>query len=182
MKMKLFCLVMVFVGLILYYVVVVDGMLYFLGIIVNLSCKLVSGNEKGFIEVKMGVVLLFKLKNDINGIGLEVGVNISVKDCEVGMYYIVFDGVLVNEVFIINVLVFDVGNFIVKKVGIKLIDCNNILVMFDKFFDFNVDLSIMVNVDGIGIFNLKVYYYIWDKDNVEVGDGNVIVRFIIMQE
>ncbi|ENK9644552.1 type 1 fimbrial protein, partial [Klebsiella pneumoniae] len=29
---------------------------------------------------------------------------------------------------------------------------------------------------------LKAYYYTWDKDNAEAGDGNATARFTIMQE
>ncbi|HCJ3016754.1 TPA: type 1 fimbrial protein, partial [Klebsiella pneumoniae] len=28
----------------------------------------------------------------------------------------------------------------------------------------------------------KAYYYTWDKDNAEAGDGNATARFTIMQE
>lgn len=87
----------------------------FSGTIVNSSCKLASGNEKGLIEVKMGAVPLSKLKNDTNGTGPEVGVNISVKDCEAGTYYIVLDGASANEAPITNVLALDAGNPTAKK-------------------------------------------------------------------
>ncbi|PKE37815.1 type 1 fimbrial protein, partial [Klebsiella pneumoniae] len=69
-----------------------------------------------------------------------------------------------------------------KKVGIKLTDRNNTPVTLDKPFDPNVDPSITVNADGTGTFNLKAYYYTWDKDNAEAGDGNATARFTIMQE
>ena len=94
MKMKSLCLAMALVGLTSHYAAAADGTLYFSGTIVNSSCKLASGNEKGLIEVKMGAVPLSKLKNDTNGTGPEVGVNISVKDCEAGTYYIVLATVL----------------------------------------------------------------------------------------
>ncbi len=63
-----------------------------------------------------------------------------------------------------------------KKVGIKLTDRNNTPVTLDKPFDPNVDPRITVNADGTGTFNLKAYYYTWDKDNAEAGDGNATAR------
>lgn len=80
---------MALVGLTSHYASAADGTLYFSGTIVNSTCKLASGNNDGLIEVKMGAVPLSKLKNDTNGTGPEVGVNISVKDCDEGTYYIV---------------------------------------------------------------------------------------------
>ncbi len=62
MKMKSLCLAMALVGLTSHYAAAADGTLYFSGTIVNSSCKLASGNEKGLIEVKMGAVPLSKLK------------------------------------------------------------------------------------------------------------------------
>ncbi|GKM03695.1 hypothetical protein NUBL21995_23340 [Klebsiella pneumoniae] len=64
----------------------------------------------------------------------------------------------------------------------SLTDRNNTPVTLDKPFDPNVDPSITVNADGTGTFNLKAYYYTWDKDNAEAGDGNATARFTIMQE
>lgn len=92
MKMKSLCLAMALVGLTSHYAAAADGTLYFIGKIVNSSCTLVSDNENGVIVVKMGSVPLSKLKNDTNGTGPEVGVNISVKNCDAGTYFIVLDG------------------------------------------------------------------------------------------
>ncbi|PLL91590.1 type 1 fimbrial protein, partial [Klebsiella pneumoniae] len=97
-------------------------------------------------------------------------------------YYIVLDGASATEAPITNVLALDAGNLTAKKVGIKLTDRNNTPVTLDKPFDPNVDPSITVNADGTGTFNLKAYYYTWDKDNAEAGDGNATARFTIMQE
>lgn len=69
-----------------------------------------------------------------------------------------------------------------KKVGIKLTDRNNTPVTLDKPFDPNVDPRITVNADGTGTFNLKAYYYTWDKDNAEAGDGNATAKFTIIQQ
>ncbi|HCI5533272.1 TPA: type 1 fimbrial protein, partial [Klebsiella pneumoniae] len=92
MKMKSLCLAMALVGLTSHYAAAADGTLNFIGKIVNSSCTLVSDNENGVIVVKMGSVPLSKLKNDTNGTGPEVGVNISVKNCDAGTYFIVLDG------------------------------------------------------------------------------------------
>ena len=182
MKMKSLCLAMALVGLTSHYAAAADGTLYFSGTIVNSSCKLASGNNDGLIEVKMGAVPLSKLKNDTNGTGPEVGVNISVKDCDEGTYYIVLDGASATEAPITNVLALDAGNPTAKKVGIRLTDRNNTPVTLDKPFDPNVDPRITVNADGTGTFNLKAYYYTWDKDNAEAGDGNATARFTIIQQ
>lgn len=173
---------MALVGLTSHYAAAADGTLYFIGKIVNSSCTLVSDNENGVIVVKMGSVPLSKLKNDTNGTGPEVGVNISVKDCDEGTYYIVLDGASATEAPITNVLALDTDPNSAKKVGIKLTDRNNTPVTLDKPFDPDVDPSITINADGTGTFNLKAYYYTWDKDNAEAGDGNATARFTIMQE
>ncbi len=115
MKMKSLCLAMALVGLTSHYAAAADGTLYFSGTIVNSSCKLASGNNDGLIEVKMGAVPLSKLKNDTNGTGPEVGVNISVKDCDEGTYYIVLDGASATEAPITNVLALDAGNPTAKE-------------------------------------------------------------------
>ncbi len=125
MKMKSLCLAMALVGLTSHYASAADGTLYFSGTIVNSTCKLASGNNDGLIEVKMGAVPLSKLKYDTNGTGPEVGVDISVKDCDEGTYYIVLDGASATEAPITNVLALDAGNPTAKKVGIKLTDRNN---------------------------------------------------------
>ena len=169
MKMKSLCLAMALVGLTSHYAAAADGTLYFSGTIVNSSCKLASGNNDGLIEVKMGAVPLSKLKNDT-------------KDCYEGTYYIVLDGASATEAPITNVLALDAGNPTAKKVGIKLTDRNNTPVTLDKPFDPNVDPRITVNADGTGTFNLKAYYYTWDKDNAEAGDGNATARFTIIQQ
>ncbi|WP_226939295.1 fimbrial protein, partial [Klebsiella pneumoniae] len=119
MKMKSLCLAMALVGLTSHYASAADGTLYFSGTIVNSTCKLASGNNDGLIEVKMGAVPLSKLKNDTNGTGPEVGVNISVKDCDEGTYYIVLDGASATEAPITNVLALDAGNLTAKEVAIK---------------------------------------------------------------
>ena len=183
MKMKSLCLAMVLVGLTSHYAAAADGTLYFSGTIVNSTCKLASGNEKGLIEVKMGAVPLSKLKNDTNGTGPEVGVNISVSDCEKGTYYIVLDGPSATEAPIPNILALDTDPNSAKKVGIKLTDRNNTPVTLDKPFDPTVDPSITIDADGgSGTFYLKAYYYTWDTDEVDAGAGNATARFTIMQE
>ena len=182
MKMKSLCLAMALVGLTSHYAAAADGTLNFIGKIVNSSCKLEGADKNGVIEVTMGSVPLSKLKNDTNGTGPEVGVNISVKDCDEGTYYIVLDGASATEAPITNVLALDAGNPTAKKVGIKLTDRNNTPVTLDKPFDPTVDPRITVNADGTGTFNLKAYYYTWDKDNAEAGDGNATARFTIIQQ
>ena len=182
MKMKSLCLAMALVGLTSHYAAAADGTLNFIGKIVNSSCTLVSDNDDGLIVVKMGSVPLSKLKNDINGTGPEVGVNISVKNCDAGTYYIVLDGASATEAPITNVLALDAGDPTAKKVGIKLTDRNNTPVTLDKPFDPKVDPSITVNADGTGTFNLKAYYYTWDKDHADAGDGNATARFTIIQQ
>ncbi|WP_200853364.1 fimbrial protein, partial [Klebsiella pneumoniae] len=88
MKMKSLCLAMALVGFTSHYAAAADGTLNFIGKIVNSSCKLEGADKNGVIEVTMGSVPLSKLKNGTNGTGPEVGVNISVSDCEKGTYYI----------------------------------------------------------------------------------------------
>ena len=176
MKMKSLCLAMALVGLTSHYAAAADGTLNFIGKIVNSSCTLVSDNDDGLIVVKMGSVPLSKLKNDANGTGPEVGVNISVKDCDEGTYFIVLDGASATEAPITNVLALDAGDPTAKKVGIKLTDRNNTPVTLDKPFDPDVDPSITVSADGTGTFNLKAYYYTWDKTNAEAA------RFTIIQQ
>ncbi|MGK1418858.1 fimbrial protein, partial [Klebsiella pneumoniae] len=118
-----------------------------------------------------------------NGTGPEVGVNISVSDCEKGTYYIVLDGPSATEAPIPNILALDTDPISAKKVGIKLTDRNNTPVTLDKPFDPTVDPSITIDADGgSGTFYLKAYYYTWDTDEVDAGAGNATARFTIMQE
>ena len=183
MKMKSLCLAMALVGLTSHYATAADGTLNFVGKIVNSTCELEGANAQGVIEVKMGSVPLSKLKNDTNGAGPEVGVNISVKNCEEGTYYIVLDGASATDAPITNVLALDADPDSAEKVGIKLTARDNTPVTLDKPFDPDVDPSITIDADGgSGTFNLKAYYYTWDKTNVKAGDGNATARFTIMQE
>lgn len=184
MKIKSLCLAMALVGLTSHYAVAADGTLNFVGKIVNSTCELVGADANGVIEVKMGSVPLSKLKNDTNGTGPEVGVNISVRNCDEGTYYIVLDGSSATEAPITNVLALDNIGEPAEKVGIKLTARDNTPVTLDKPFDPSVDPSITVGPDngGTGTFNLKAYYYTWDKTNVKAGDGNATARFTIMQE
>ncbi|HDZ2212750.1 TPA: type 1 fimbrial protein [Klebsiella pneumoniae] len=183
MKMKSLCLAMALVGLTSHYAAAADGTLNFLGKIVNSTCKLANGDEEGVIKVTMGAVPLSKLKNDTNGTGPEVGVNISVKDCDAGTYFIVLDGAPATDAPSTNILALDADPNAAKKVGIKLTDRNNTPVTLDKPFDPEVDPSITIDADsGYGTFNLKAYYYTWDKANVDAGAGNATARFTIIQE
>ncbi len=92
MKIITLCLATVFAGLAAGSALAAEGKLNFIGKVVNASCKLEGVSDSGVIGVSMGAIPLSRLKNSQSGTGPAVGIDIRVKDCEKGTYYIVVDG------------------------------------------------------------------------------------------
>ena len=92
MKLISLCLATLVAGLVAGPVGAADGTLNFIGKVVNGACKLEGAGDNGVINVSMGDIPLSRLKNSQSGTGPAVGVDIRVKDCEKGTYYIVVDG------------------------------------------------------------------------------------------
>ena len=92
MKIITLCLATVFAGLAAVPALAAEGKLNFIGKVVNASCKLEGVSDSGVIDVSMGAIPLSRLKNSQSGTGPAVGIDIRVKDCEKGTYYIVVDG------------------------------------------------------------------------------------------
>ena len=92
MKVISLCLATLVAGLVAGPVCAADGTLNFIGKVVNGACKLEGAGDNGVINVSMGDIPLSRLKNSQSGTGPAVGVDIRVKDCEKGTYYIVVDG------------------------------------------------------------------------------------------
>lgn len=92
MKLISLCLATLVAGLVAGPVGAADGTLNFIGKVVNGACKLEGAGDNEVINVSMGDIPLSRLKNSQSGTGPAVGVDIRVKDCEKGTYYIVVDG------------------------------------------------------------------------------------------
>ena len=167
MKIITLCLATVFAGLAAGSALAAEGKLNFIGKVVNASCKLEGVSDSGVIGVSMGAIPLSRLKNSQSGTGPAVGIDIRVKDCEKGTYYIVLDG----------------SGKPASNVGILLTDRTRTPLSLDERLDPQHDPRIEISVDGgSGTFRLNAFYYTWDKAHADPGDGNATARFTIMQE
>ena len=165
MKIITLCLATVFAGLAAGSALAAEGKLNFIGKVVNASCKLEGVSDSGVIDVSMGAIPLSRLKNSQSGTGPAVGIDIRVKDCEKGTYYIVVDGPSPADTPENRVLALDGSGKPASKVGILLTD------------------RIEISVVAVSLkFRLNAFYYTWDKAHADPGDGNATARFTIMQE
>ncbi|HCI5935096.1 TPA: type 1 fimbrial protein [Klebsiella quasipneumoniae subsp. quasipneumoniae] len=183
MKITTLGLAMLFVGLAAGPVYAADGTLNFIGRVVNGACKLEGAGNNGVIDISMGDIPLSRLKNSQSGTGPAVGVDIRVKDCEKGTYYIVMDGPSPTATPENHVLALNDSGKPAGSVGILLTDRTGTPIGLDAHLDPQHDPRIEIPVDGgSGTFSLKAFYYTWDKAHVLPGDGNATARFTIMQE
>jgi major type 1 subunit fimbrin (pilin) len=79
-------------------------------------------SDSGVINVSMGAIPLSRLKNSQSGTGPAVGIDIRVKDCEKGTYYIVVDGPSPAGMPEHRVLALDGSGKPASNVGILLTD------------------------------------------------------------
>ncbi|HCT5180129.1 fimbrial protein [Klebsiella variicola] len=183
MKIITLCLATVFAGLAAVPALAAEGKLNFIGKVVNASCKLEGVSDSGVIDVSMGTIPLSRLKNSQSGTGPAVGIDIRVKDCEKGTYYIVVDGPSPADTPENRVLALDGSGKPASKVGILLTDRTGTPLSLDERLDPQHDPRIEIPVDGgSGTFRLNAFYYTWDKTHADPGDGNATARFTIMQE
>lgn len=183
MKIITLCLATVFAGLAAGSALAAEGKLNFIGKVVNASCKLEGVSDSGVIGVSMGAIPLSRLKNSQSGTGPAVGIDIRVKDCEKGTYYIVVDGPSPAGTPENRVLALDGSVKPASNVGILLTDRTGTPLSLDERLDPQHDPRIEIPVDGgSGTFRLNAFYYTWDKTHADPGDGNATARFTIMQE
>ncbi|HBV2213446.1 TPA: type 1 fimbrial protein [Klebsiella quasipneumoniae] len=183
MKLISLCLATLVAGLVAGPVGAADGTLNFIGKVVNGACKLEGAGDNGVINVSMGDIPLSRLKNSQSGTGPAVGVDIRVKDCEKGTYYIVVDGPTPAGMPEHRVLALDGRGKPAGNVGILLTDRTGTPLSLDERIDPQHDPRIEIPADGgSGTFRLKAFYYTWDKAHMDPGDGNATARFTIMQE
>ena len=179
MKIITLCLATVFAGLAAGSALAAEGKLNFIGKVVNASCKLEGVSDSGVIGVSMGAIPLSRLKNSQSGTGPAVGIDIRVKDCEKGTYYIVVDGPSPAGTPETRVLALDGSGKPASNVGILLTDRTGTPLSLDAQHDPRIEISVD---GGPGTFRLNAFYYACDKAHADPGDGNATARFTIMQE
>lgn len=135
MKIITLCLATVFAGLAAVPALAAEGKLNFIGKVVNASCKLEGVSDSGVIDVSMGAIPLSRLKNSQSGTGPAVGIDIRVKDCEKGTYYIVVDGPSPADTPENRVLALDGSGKPASKVGILLTDRTGTPLSLDERLD-----------------------------------------------
>lgn len=169
MKIITLCLATVFAGLAAGSALAAEGKLNFIGKVVNASCKLEGVSDSGVIGVSMGAIPLSRLKNSQSGTGPAVGIDIRVKDCEKGTYYIVVDGPSPAGTPENRVLALDGSGKPASNVGILLTDRTGTPLSLDERLDPQHDPRIEISVDGgSGTFRLNAFYYTRDKAHMDL--------------